>query len=252
MATLKEILGGQAQQTPQTGEGQKLQDILRTKETGKATSSSGPRASSLGEAAAVDTYKQQQQQLVNQVNINQQQLEQQKTEQQRVVDEQNAGLVNKAATMQDQFSKQFDSILKESNQQNRQLDFKSDAHTLEMLGANARLQSDKYVTMLQLEGNAKRMDQKDKFELEMARTVFKDNLDILQKKMDASIVYTDKENDFENQLANIDIFSAVDMAKIAIKEANTQSVASGAGGIVSGSAQGYAAYEDKQKKSEEA
>lgn len=241
--TLKQNLLNQPQPNYQLGQGQAVQKVMQAKQ-GKlpGVASTGPRASNLGEGAMVDQTKALAAQQQQQNQLQAQAIDQQQVEQQRQQSQQNAEIESKRQSMLTQAQINVDNILGQSQREGRQLTFEKDANTLEQLGFQLRLQDQQYIQKLQIEAGKQRLANATNFNIAMQKAVLGNNYDLLKDKLDMDALLSADQNRSNEELAKIDINTAVAIASANSKAAQIQQQWSGAGQLVTGGAKAASLY----------
>jgi hypothetical protein len=106
--------------------------------------------------------------------------EQAKTQQQQQMSQQTLQLKEKALTVKEQLKSQTEDLLQKFEQQADLLDMDRYKSEVEQVAFGLRMQKDKYIDQLKLEGARSRLDSKAKFAEAMAATVYGDELDLLK------------------------------------------------------------------------
>lgn len=224
-----------------------LQNLMRAKSGRSLSTSSTPRASALGSASAAAQVTDAAKQQASTGAVAAEQVTQAQDQQ---------AVENKAATQQvddarldtdQKFADQAASMMQEFKQAGATLDLERDAAKVEQLGFLTRLGSEQYVNQLETEGARARLDDKLAFDLALAHDIFDDEIEVLGQKLNFADMINQDENKWREQLARIDLDTAMAVAAIDAKSANTQAVYTGVGGMVSAGAQGAEKIANKDK-----
>lgn len=129
------------------------------------------------------------------------------------------------------------------------------AEKLDNMEASAsflRLQDDKYRYQLADIGRRNRLTEATAFDMELKKAIFSEELSILKDNIAFRSMLDMKEADFQKALADIDIESAIDLAKKESRDAADTAMISAAGSSVSTAAQiGMSRYDKEPKEPEE-
>ncbi len=199
----------------------------------------GPSRSTLGtQVAAAQTNQaasNQQQQADVQAALINQQAEQQQAEKQlsnEALDEQSLG-------MRQQMLQRQSEILNEFTQGGRQLDLTKDKSKMEQLGFNMRLSNEQYLNQLQIQGQKSRLNDATAFQEEMKRTIYSDEEELMRDDLEFRRLLSADSRDFKDLLAQLDISTALDIAKAENSAANQRAMWEGVSSVVSGGAEAY-------------
>ena len=230
---------------PGAGEGgqtQSVRDLLRAK-TGKvSTPESGPRQSALQEAVAEQQTKAGQQQLGLRGRLQAEQLGQQQADIAQRTQQEGAQFQEQMKAAQADFDRRSNSMLDQFEAGQKSLKSQQDVADLEQLGFDIRMQNDQYVNQLQDIGKRNRLDNQLEFKKQLAQNVFKDQQDLLTNQLAFDRIVSADDREFTQELANMDINYAMQVADSAAKAASQRQVMQGVGGIVSGGIQSYGIF----------
>lgn len=238
----------QASEQNLTGQAQTL---LQAK-SGKAVApGSTPRISNVGEQMANMQTGLGQQQLAQQVALGTQQLATQANQQQQQIDLQKKEQQFQSSKVEEDFTRNEDAMMNQYLQGQKQLNLKKDKAKFEQLGFKLRLQDQTYMDNLNREAKKSQLDNGLKFKEEMARTVFSEELDMFQDNLQfRGTMFSDKMS-FNEQMSNMDLDYAVQMAQFENKQAAANSLFTGIGGAITGGANMYTAMDKKKSSSDE-
>lgn len=229
--------------SPQLGQTEQVQNLLRTKLTGKAQEAGAqPNRYNAAEIAAAE---QGQLSLRNQLQQGRMQAEelagmQADQEQNREMQRQQ---YNQSQQLRKQaFNKQTSDLLHDFEVGNRKLDNARDIADMEQIGFAARLENKKYVDQLAQEGARNRLDNDLKFKEAYHQQVFKDAESLVRNEIEFAKIMGQSDREFNAKLKYMDINSARDLARDALKAANVQATYSSVGQVASGVLQGVKAY----------
>ena len=241
--SILDAIKGRAE-VPQLGQTQAVQR-LATAKTGKAAE--GPVLSSQQEKLAaaqgiaalgqqVGAEQQQFRELEEQENLLKQRAEQTaaKTTEQAL---------NVSQQMQQRVTKLLDSFQKDVGQLNLQ----RNKAKLEQLGFNLRLSNQQYVDKLKAHGRKARLDSQLSFAEAAAQAVFADEMELFQNDLSFRSLLKASDREFEKELANIDIQTALQIAAADRDAANQRLMWEGVGGLTQSGIDIYSAYKPEAK-----
>lgn len=228
---------------PQLGQTEQVQNLLRTKLTGKSQEAGAqPSRYNAAEIAAAEQGK-----LTLGTQLQQGRLQAAELAGMQAGQEQDRELQRQQYSQSQQlrkqaFNTQTSGLLHDFEVGNRKLDNARDIADMEQIGFAARLENKKYVDQLAQEGARSRLDNDLKFKEAYYQQVFKDAESILKNDIEFAKTMGQTDREFKVKLAAMDINSARDLAKDALKAANVQATYSGVGQMASGVLQGVKAY----------
>jgi hypothetical protein len=230
MATLFDKLSALRQTpAPLASEQQSIQNVLGAK-SGKAPTSTGPRATNLGEQAAqanVSAALGQQSQQAGMATTAQKLESQQSAEGFQLAKDDQA---NRSALAGDQLQLRQDELLGGLRRSEKELEFRKDAAKIEQAGIELALANKKYLADLELTGKQRRLESDLGFREEMTRLVLGDNLDALMEDIGWRTEFNAKERDWTEQLAMMDLDYALALAEASIRDENARTMFEGATG----------------------
>ena len=204
--------------------------------TGKLapTGTEGPQRDVQGEMAVVDQVKQGQEAIARDSQLTQlaqqqadQQLQNEAQFQDRKLDEEE---LNKL----DYYHQTQERILMEYSTGQRQLDYQKDKAKMEQLGFSMRLSDAKYMDELQKQANIARLSDAARFQEEMTRTVFAEEMELFQDNLSFRALMAADDRKFNEYLATIDAETALRFAESQGKAAAQTGMWTGIGDMVSG------------------
>lgn len=215
-----------------TDEAAQAQKLLRAK-SGKA-SAGGPVASSnLGEQQAVaQTNETMQNVVAPAASLVTSATEQAASEVEQRAQEQQAEIAQATKFNGIQARIKTTSLLNDLAQRGGELDMKRDTATINQLATNLRLQSDKYVTNLELEGDRARLDDKNQFDEQYAKSVMGNNKSLLEKKLGNKSILAASDREYQKALAQMGIEDARAVMRQAGREAQRDVMTKMVGGIL--------------------
>jgi hypothetical protein len=230
---------GPAVSTDQTS----LISSLTAAKTGKALpESSAPRMSSLGEeqaqaqtATALGSLQQAGQAQALQVQQAEEKVDQAARIEGRQLDERELDLA-------DELNRRTDGILADYERNGQKLDLTRNKARAEQLGFNLRLSNSRYMDDLRDAGRRSRLDNAIAFKDELTRAVFADEQELFVNDLSFRHLMRADDRTFADQMAQMDIDYALQIAETENKQANMQMMWSGIGGLTQAGIQGYGAY----------
>lgn len=212
--TLKKNLGQAAAPEAVSDETGTVQQLLTARKgiVGPATAL-GPKGLSVAEAGARATTQQQLGEAAQQAQLQGMQLSQaaQEQEQQQQAQMSNVEFQRQQNKLQSRV--QTENILRGLEQGRATLSEEKRQAGMEQVAANLRLQTDSYINQLQLEGARSRLQDDLAFDQAMKQQIAADNISLLQIKLNNQSLLDSNDRDFRKQLAQIDIDTAVQMAR---------------------------------------
>lgn len=134
------------------------------------------------------------------------------------------------------------SILTEYSSGQRQLDLTKDKARLEQLGFNMRLSNDKYLGELEQKARLADLSNAASFEEELTRSIFADEEELFRNDLDFRAMIAADQRTFQEEMSQMDINMALDMAETNNKALSEKQMWDGLGGIIQGGASAYASY----------
>lgn len=104
-----------------------------------------------------------------------------------------------------------DEILNQLSQGNREINANTDAASLEQVGANLRLSTQKYTDDLQREGQRARLDQGNNFDIEFGQSILDQSSEITKNSRLNNAILSQNDRDFRDSISNMDIATAYKM-----------------------------------------
>lgn len=211
---LKKNLGQVGAPEPVADETGTVQQLLSARKgiVGPA-SALGPRGLSVAEAGARAGAQQELAQTSQAGQLQATQLGQAAQEQQQQQQSQAANIEFQRQQNKLQSRIQTEAILRNLEQGRTALAEDKRQAGMEQVAANLRLQTDSYINQLQLEGARSRLQDDLSFDRAMKQQIASDNISLLQLKLNNQSLLDSNDRDFKKQLAQIDMDTAVQMAK---------------------------------------
>ncbi len=239
LESLKPKLGGTPTALPgtQLGQTQGLRNLIQTT-TGKAATpgGQGPQQADVGELQAARETRLQGQQGALSEQINTAGMVEKSEGMASTQNQQAQSIAENVANNQSQFEIRSNSIISDYVNGGKKLSTQRDVMAMEQAGAALRLSNEKYVTELNRAGEMARLTSQAAFKEQAYRDEFltdiiltKDNTSFRQM-MDAD------DRTFAYAMGQMDIDYALEVADQARKQANSQAMWQGVGGVVSAGA----------------
>jgi len=212
--TLKKNLGQVGQPEAVADETGTVQQLLSARKgiVGPATAL-GPKGLSVAETAARGETQQQLADVGQAAQLQATQIGQAAQAQQQQQSQQEANLAFQRQQNKLQSRIQTESILRGLEQGRASLSEDKRQAGMEQVAANLRLQTDSYINQLQQEGYKARLQDDLSFDLALKKQIAADNISLLQLKLDNQTLLDSNDRDFKKQLAQIDMNTAIQMAK---------------------------------------
>lgn len=241
-----------AAQTPQLGAQQQAQTLARAV-TGKAVAAGAtPQLSEQLQAQAQAETMQAQRQLVQQgqqvaaqLGAAEQKIEVAARRERRKLDARDLALRENAA-------QKVDEILTKNMRGQAELQFKRDEAQVEQMGFLMRLNSEKYIQKLEIEGRKARLDNEISFRESVQRTIFDEELKLLDESLRFKSLIRATERDFREKTAEVDINFALQIAEAEAAGNNTAMRYQAISGIATASIQGVQGVMDALPETPEA
>jgi hypothetical protein len=117
-----------------------------------------------------------------------------------------------------------DDIFADFKRSNQELEFRQDAAQLEQLGTLLALQDRKYIDELNRIGEKRKLYDRSNWEKEKARVIYGETLDSLMRDLNFQRGEDVSNRDYQRQLAQIDIDTAISMAEAAMRDEATRAM----------------------------
>lgn len=233
---------GAGQLTDQT---ERAQGLLRAKLGKAGAPGASPRISSMREKQAVSQAGQAAGRQQLEGALKGQQLEQKQVGIEAREEQQQLNIIEQQDQLKDRFARNSESILGDLERGKLDIKSKRGVAKLEQLGFSLRMQSKEYVANLERAGSQKRLENKLSFKEEIARQQFADDTVMAEMGADYRRISQQSRREFDQDLANMDMEYATEMAHQAEIAQTAGAFYKGMGGIVGGGAQTYDAYQKK-------
>lgn len=242
MDTLKKNLTGGTPTAaePQLGQTQRVQTLLEAKQGRQVAGDTGPARSTIAEKSALQQTKAGLADQSLQSRLQFEGIKQEDTQQKAQVAEQQLSLADQAEDYRSAFERQTESLLSDFERDNRQLDDAKSSAKLEQLGFSLRMQDQEYITNLQQVGRLNRLNSKVGFQEEVAKQTLSDLGELFKNDQDFQRFVGMNERDFREQMGQMDISFATEMAESALKAQRTNNLFSGTGTLIQAGASYYA------------
>jgi hypothetical protein len=130
-------------------------------------------------------------------------------------------------------------ILTDYSSGQRQLDLTKDKAKLEQLGFSMRLSNDKYLNELENRAKIAGLSNAISFEEELTRSIFADEEELFRNDLDFRAMIAADQRTFQDELAQMDINMALDMAGASNRALSEKQMWDGLGGIIEAGALAY-------------
>jgi hypothetical protein len=237
--------------TPQ--QGAQASDINQTSQvskllaagSGKATApGASPTTSNLAEQIQQNQAQLAQDQVAQQGQQQAFQLGQQQRAQEQKVSQQNRQLTEQGLAQQDEFTRQNEALLNSYQNGTKQMNLQKDKARLEQLGFDLRLGNQQYLDNLQREGARSRLDNQVSFGESLQRAVWDDENELFSDSLEFRTILGADQRSFNDQIAQMDLDFAMQVANAQAQEANQRMMWEGIGGLTSAGVKAYGAYEE--------
>lgn len=226
----------------QLGQTQGLRSLIQTS-TGKAAQpgSQGPQQADIGELEAAHETNLQGQQgaLADQIQTSGNQMKSDAVTQAQTAQQQT--IAENVANNQSQFETRANSIISDYTNGLKKVQTQRDVMNLEQAGAALRLSNQKYVDALQRQGALSRLNSDAGFKEAAYKDEFTNGLILTTDKNAFNSMMDADDRTFKYAMSQMDIDYALQMGAQAKKQANSQAMWEGIGGISSAGAKTLAA-----------
>ncbi len=237
---IKEQLG-EAPQPTGGGQTQTVRELLRAKTGKAAVPGAAPRQSAIQEKMAERQTQVGMEQLGLRGRIQEEQLGQQETDITQREQQQQVQAAEQFKDIQAQMQRQTTQLLHQFESGQKSLQSNKDIADLEQLGFQTRLQNKEYIQQLQQEGQRARLDNMLEFKKQMARNILKDQQELFVNQAAFERITAANDMEFAEELSQMDLGYAMQVADNAMKAAGQRAVFTGAATAISGGLQAAAA-----------
>jgi hypothetical protein len=214
--------------------------------SGKAVPGAGgagaPARSQQAELAVVDQVKRGQQELAKANQMQTLALGQQEQALKDSEEFKNRLMSDEQLAAREKYLETQRGILTDYSSGQRQLDLTKDKAKLEQLGFSMRLSNDKYLNELENRAKIAGLSNAISFEEELTRSIFADEEELFRNDLDFRAMIAADQRTFRDELAQMDINMALDMAEASNRALSEKQMWDGLGGIIQGGASAYASY----------
>lgn len=241
---LRSQLGGTGREQIQdeTARAESLQRGLTGRDLGP---SSSPQSSRLAERIARQQVQGATEEQARKEDIQSEQLRLAEEAQEQAFSDQQLGQIEQAMSAKQQAAQQSEAILNELEREGRKLDLQKDAARLEQIGFNLRMNNKQYIDNLNRSGKTSRLEDAIRFEEELKRAIFDDQIDLLNNDLSFRRLVDADERELARELSTISLQQAMEIASMQAEQINQTAKYNAIGQVVKGGAQAYAAYEDE-------
>jgi hypothetical protein len=216
------------------------------KASGKAVSSTVPTNVNLGERVAQAKAMEDEAKVVQEAGRQESQLQQQAQAQEAEAQFQGRQLNEQALNMRQQMQQKAESILTEFTQGKTKLEGQRAQAKAEVASFLMRLSNEKYVNQLKTEGTKSRLQSETKFNEELQRSIWADEIDLLNGDLGFKRALRADERVFEKEMAEMSLDTAIALASSANQAAGMTQMFTGLGGLASAGIKGYSTWEAQQ------
>lgn len=216
----------------QTEAVQRISQAASGKQTPGAMAGAAPARSIQGERQVVDQVRRGQEELAKQNQIQQLALAQQARSIEDEEQFKNKLLSEEQLAARDKYLTTQGRILNEYTNGQRSLDLNKDKSRLEQLGFSMRLSNDKYMQELDRQAKLANLSDAISFEEEMYRTIFADEEELLRSDLNFRAILAADQRQFQDELAQMNIDMALDLAKSENKALAQKQMWDGVGGLM--------------------
>lgn len=211
--------------------------------SGKAVPGAGagaaPARSKQAELAVVDQVARGQQELAKANQIQALALGQQEQALKDSEDFKNRVLSDEQLAAREKYLDTQRGILTDYSSGQKQLDLTKDKAKLEQLGFSMRLSNDKYLNELENRARIADLSNAINFEEEMTRTIFADEEELYRNDLDFRAMIAADQRTFQDELAQMDINMALNLAEANNKALSEKQLWDGLGGLMEAGVMAY-------------
>lgn len=194
-------------------ETQAAQQLARATTGKQVTGGATPRIQNQAEQAGMQMEDAQRAQLQFQAGAQARDLEREGQEQQEQFETEQEKLQLQKIGTQQKYQQELGQVLDQWQQEKQVGQFRRQQARTEHAGFLMRLSSEKYENRLQIEGARARLNQEMAFREEMQRTIFRDEIDLLEDDLDFRALLNADERQFKEFLAQMDLDYSIKIAE---------------------------------------
>jgi hypothetical protein len=139
-----------------------------------------------------------------------------------------------AIQTKNKFQAQLEDLLSDMEARMGQINLEDESDRIEQMYQLARINNDKYLNKLQLEGARTRLDNDAKFQEEMMRSLFAENTSLLRNNFSFKMALLADQKEFEKEIAQMDIDTAIRLLEGELGAAKEAGMYTGLASAVSG------------------
>jgi hypothetical protein len=206
---------------------EQAQNLLSAR-SGKATApGAAPRATNIQEQVQDQLTRGQLSEVAQQASLQSRQQGQEQRAVEQQFAQQTAQLNEQDIASQETYQRQVEAALKDYQRNIKQLDVAKQGAKVEQLGFQLRLSNQNYLMQLKNAAARDRITSAVGFQEALQRTVFADEIDLMSSDLDFRMLLKADDAQFNKMLAQIDIDTALEIAKAQAKDAAAQQTVSG-------------------------
>jgi hypothetical protein len=200
--------------------------------TGKAaTGVAGTAVSNIAEQVAVDQTAKQQAEVQQQANLAERNQQAEEEQQYMQLADQELDYRNKGLQVKQEFNSQLSKLIQDFKEKGDALDLEKSKAAAEQIGTLMRLQDDKYVNNLKMEGSKRRLDNMKAFKEAAMESQFSNQLNLLNDDFSFKSMLRADEREFKVKMEQMGYQQAMDMVEAEIQGNKDAMVWRGIGGI---------------------
>ena len=208
--------------------------------TGKAaTGVAGAAVSNIAEQVAVDQTAKQQAEVQQQANLAERNQQAEEEQQYMQLADQELDYRNKGLQVKQEFNSQLSKLIQDFKEKGDALDLEKSKAAAEQIGTLMRLQDDKYVNNLKMEGSKRRLDNMKAFKEAAMESQFSNQLSLLNDDFAAKSMLRADAREFNIKLEQMGYQQAMDMVEAEIQGNKDAMVWRGIGGMAEAGIQAY-------------
>jgi predicted glycoside hydrolase/deacetylase ChbG (UPF0249 family) len=208
--------------------------------TGKAaTGVAGAAVSNIAEQVTEDQTAKQQAEVQQQANLAERNQQAEEEQQYLQLADQELDYRNKGLQVKQEFNSQLSKLIQDFKEKGDALDLEKSKAAAEQIGTLMRLQDDKYVNNLKMEGSKRRLDNMKAFKEAAMESQFSNQLSLLNDDFSFKSMLRADEREFKVKMEQMGYQQAMDMVEAEIQGNKDAMVWRGIGGLAEAGVQAW-------------
>jgi len=215
--------------------------------TGKAESGlPGAAISNIAEQVAVDQTAQQQAEVQQQANLAERAQQTEEEQQYMQLQDQELDYRFKGMQVKQEFNSQLSKLIQDFKEKGDSLDIDKSKAAAEQIGTLMRLQDDKYINNLKMEGSKRRLNNLKAFKDAAMESQFESQLGLLNDDFELKSLLRAEDREFNVKLERMGLQQAMDILDAEIQGNKDAMMWRGIGSLVEAGIQGATAYANRE------